>query len=193
LKLPYPILILVGVLLYFLFSTLRPRNEGRQSITEAELLALMQQRAQEAVERAESEYEITLDQSPASVERVDEILGRLHERHAASKLSEAEVNHESLTWGAYVGEVIKKVRPGEWAQDSAVGGPFSLPIVYTQEENSESFPVRWCRKRIVNGDEDNIWHKFSILVMQRDSYYDGITEVSGHGDAPLASSPPTTD
>lgn len=162
--------------LYALFLVFRPRRERDQSITQDELLALMQQRAQEAVERASSEYLILLDFSPASVERVDEILGRLHERHAASEFSNEELTHESMTWGAYVGEVIKKVRPGEWAQDSAVAGPFSLPIVYSDAENSQSFPVGWCRKRIVNGDEDNIWIKFNFFVMQRGDY-DGITEL----------------
>jgi hypothetical protein len=27
----------------------------------------------------------------------------------------------------------------------------------------------WCLKRIVNGPEDNVWDKFNLLVVNRDS------------------------
>ena len=92
-----------------------------------------------------------------------------------------------MKWGGYVGEVIKRVRSAEWKLDSDVGGDGSLPIVY--DDNGESFPVRWCYKRIVSGDEDNVWHKFTILVTNRDTdFSDAITFEPGdaNGDAGVA-------
>jgi len=41
-------------------------------------------------------------------------------------------------------------------------GPDSYPIDY---EGHQSFPVGWCGRRILNGDEDNVLHKFRILVL----------------------------
>ena len=28
-----------------------------------------------------------------------------------------------------------------------------------------SYPVAWCYKRIANGEEDNVWHKFQLLFV----------------------------
>ena len=64
-----------------------------------------------------------------------------------------------------MGEVIRRVRPCRWAVDSRVGGEGSFPVVY--ENGDESYPVRWCYKRIVNGEEDNVWHKFTLSVLHR--------------------------
>jgi hypothetical protein len=126
----------------------------------------MRRRAGEAVEVAAREFARTLDFRPESVEKVEEILGRIHDRHKRSPLSDSGLTRESLRWGAYVGEAIRGVRPGRWALNSKAGGEGSMPVVYA--DRSESFPVRWCYKRIVNGEEDNVWHKFTILVIERD-------------------------
>jgi hypothetical protein len=118
------------------------------------------------VRTAADEYRKPLDFSPESVKNVEEILGKIHERHLQSPLSNPELVKESLKWGAYIGEVIKTVRPCQWAVDSKGNGAGSFPIVYV--DKSESFPVNWCHKRITIGEEDNVWHKFLILVVDRD-------------------------
>jgi hypothetical protein len=135
-------------------------------------------RARQAIEAAARDFDARLDYSPESVEKVEEILGKIHNRHAQAPLSDFELVRESLRWGAYVGEVIQRVRPCLWALDSVAGGRGSLPVVYG--DRSESFPVRWCYKRIANGEEDNVWHKFTILVLERDQR--ATLEISPEGD-----------
>jgi hypothetical protein len=159
------IAIAIVVLWGYWYVRVRPRTQD--SLAAKDLVAEMQSRAQLAVNDAKIEFNADLDYSPDSIETVDSILAQIHNAHVATPLSDAELNRSALKWGGYLGEVIKRVRAAEWRLNSDVGGEASLPIVY--EDNSESFPVRWCYKRIVNGDEDNVWHKFTILVTNRDS------------------------
>ena len=51
---------------------------------------------------------------------------------------------------------------GAWAADSAVAGPKSYPL--TLESNHVIFPVTWCYKRLINGEEDNIYFKAQAFV-----------------------------
>ncbi len=127
----------------------------------------MRLRAGQAVEAAKKRFNTTLDFSPESVEQVEVILGKIHERHKNSSLTDSDLVKESMKWGSYIGEIIGKIHACHWAMNSTVGGEGSFPVVY--EDKGESFPVRWCYKRIKNGDEDNVWHKFTILVLERDT------------------------
>ncbi|MBX9623922.1 MAG: hypothetical protein K2X82_08905 [Gemmataceae bacterium] len=122
----------------------------------------MAQLADKAVRRAADEYAADLDYSPESVERVEAVLGRLHARHAAGDLPAEQAGREAAVWGAYVGEVIRRLKGGHWEADHAAAGPGSVAICY---DGGQSFPVGWCYKRIVNGDEDNVWHKFRYFAL----------------------------
>jgi hypothetical protein len=51
---------------------------------------------------------------------------------------------------------------GTWAVDHKVAGPGSFPIRWGEHE---AFPIGWCGKRIVNGEEDNVWFKFQLLLL----------------------------
>jgi hypothetical protein len=169
---------------------LRNRPGTSQSLTTQDVIAEMQSRAQLALTDAKDEFDVVLDFSPDSVESLESVLAQIHELHAANPIPDAELNRHALKWGGYVGEVIKRVRTAEWKLDSDVGGDASLPIVY--DDDSESFPVRWCYKRIINGDEDNVWHKFTLLAINRDTDFgDAITFAPGDadGDAEVAEQP----
>jgi hypothetical protein len=124
--------------------------------------ALMAALADEAVSRACSEFQVTLDFGPESVDAVEQLLGKLHARRAAGELTDAQLHREAMTWGAYVGEVIRRLKGGHWEKNHHVAGPDTYPINYA---GHQSFPVGWCGKRILNGDEDNVWHKFQILTL----------------------------
>lgn len=141
-------------------------RRSSSKLSARDVIAEMQLRASQAVEEASSKHHVKLDFTPESVERVESILADLHDTHRRSSIDDQKLVKEALKWGGYIGEAIKRQRTSEWAVDSAVGGPGSFPIVYADED--ESFPVRWCYKRIVNGAEDNVWHKFEILVLNRD-------------------------
>jgi hypothetical protein len=148
----------------------------------AEVSEEMRARARQAIQAAIRDFNVQLDGTPESVEKVEEILAKVHERYQQGSLSHSDLIKESLKWGAYVGEAIKRVHPGRWALDSAAGGPGSLPVVY--EDKSESYPTAWCYRRITNGEEDNVWHKFVLLVLNRDQPGGVTFKPEDNGSAP---------
>jgi hypothetical protein len=151
--------IVLIIILCFIFWRQLIRPTPR--LTDSDVTKEMALRADQAVAAAK-EKGIVLDYSPESVEKVEEILAVSHEKYQRNLLSDSDLVKESLKWGAYIGEVAKKIRKYRWALDSKIGGDGSFPIV---GDKSESFPVRWCYKRIKNGEEDNIWHKFTFSIL----------------------------
>ena len=74
----------------------------------------MQVVAKGAVRRAKTEYRVDLNFAPDSVERLETMLGNIHEAHLKNPLSEKELSLHSIRWGAYIGEVLKRVQPRKW-------------------------------------------------------------------------------
>jgi len=122
----------------------------------------MQVVAREAVKRARKDYQVELDFSPDSVERVEEILGRMHESHLKTPSTDKELSLLSIRWGAYIGEVVKRVQPGRWQRDSEKMGRGSMPVVF--DSANEAFPCSWAYKRIADGPDDNVFFKFRVLT-----------------------------
>jgi hypothetical protein len=120
----------------------------------------MQVVAKEAVKRAKAQHKVDLDFSSASIDRVEEMLGRIHEDHLKKALTEKELSLQSIRWGAYIGEMIKRVRTGRWQRDSEKAGRGTIPVVFDSE--NEAFPCSWAYKRIADGPEDNIVLKFQF-------------------------------
>ena len=106
---------------------------------------------------------VPLDYSADSIRFVEGLLGGFHERHKSGKMSDADVNQQAMLYGSYVGEVIRRLKGGEWARDHEQAGPHTYPLSYDEHQ---SFPIMWCGKRMVNGPEDNVWHKFQIIVLE---------------------------
>lgn len=123
----------------------------------------MPEMADQAVRYA-AERGKTLDSTPESVKTVESLLGDLHKSHADHQLADSEVNVQALHFGAYIGEVIRRKYGGSWGTDHPVAGPRSFPIHW---KDGESFPIGWCGKRILNGDEDNVWFKFQVVTSDR--------------------------
>lgn len=121
--------------------------------------------ADQAVRVARENQGVELDYTPESIEQVEQVLSVLHDEHKSGKLSKG-VNGLALAFGAYIGEAIRQSEPGsKWEKDHQVAGPESYPI---QWGGGESFPTGWAYKRIINGPEDNVWHKYVILKQQRE-------------------------
>ena len=117
--------------------------------------------ARGAVKLARKRFKVDLDFSPSSIDRLEEMLGKIHERHLQNPLSDDELTVQSMRWGAYIGEVLRQVRPGKWYRDSEKMGPGAIPFVYDSGE--QAFPRSWVYKRIVDGDFDNIATKFRLF------------------------------
>src|SRR5580765_8711444 len=90
----------------------------------------MQAVAAGAVQRARAEQKIGLDYSPASIKRIEAMLGELHDRHLQNALEEKEIGTLSRRGGAYIGEVMKRVRSGKWRRDSEKAGAGAMPVIF---------------------------------------------------------------
>ena len=106
---------------------------------------------------------VTLDYSPASIEQVEKLLGELHNGHVQNPMPEEEITRLSRRWGAYIGEIMKRVRPAKWRRDSEKMGIASMPLIF---DDVEAFPCAWAYKRIVDGPEDNVVLKFKVISDQ---------------------------
>jgi hypothetical protein len=123
--------------------------------------------AMQAVEAARDAYDTNLDFAPDSVEHVEGILARLHQEHTTRPFFPERLAGEANRWGAYVGEVARRVKGGEWQRDSAHVGAGAYPLVWADQD--EIYPCAWCFRRLTNGPEDNVWDKFRITVLNASS------------------------
>jgi hypothetical protein len=152
------IIILAAVLLLLLaFRAYRKRI--RSAAVSNDPNVFMPMAAEEAVIYAAKRGK-TLDYSAESIKTVEALLGELHDSHARGNLPEKNLHVHALDFGGYIGEVLRRKFGGTWATDHPVAGPGSFPIRW----KSDSFPVTWCGKRIINGDEDNVWVKFQVVT-----------------------------
>jgi hypothetical protein len=66
-----------------------------------------------------------------------------------------------------IGEVIRRTETNvRWERDHPVMGEKAYPLHWGK---GDSFPMGWCEKRIVNGDEDNVWVKYTVLKQNNGS------------------------
>lgn len=120
----------------------------------------------EAVAIAKEHHGVLLDYSPASVEQVEAILAKLHDEYKNRRTTEGQ-RGLALAFGVYVGEVIRRqAGEGYWEQDHPQLGEGAMPLYW---KGHASVPVAWCLKRLANGEEDNVWLKYRLLVEQEHS------------------------
>jgi len=130
-------------------------NHPKLSTTEQ----LISHACDEAIAEANQYDSVTLDYSLDSLKKVDTILSRVHDQYIRDPKS-VPINSTSAEYGAYVGEVIRRNEPGTyWTTDSDKEGEKSYPLHWN---GSEAFPITWCSKRIIHGDEDSIQSKYAV-------------------------------
>jgi hypothetical protein len=149
------LLLVLCVSLFFLWRQSKNRERTFKSTDE-----FIQWLASKAIEDAESQNHVHLDYSVESIKSVEKILGQLHEKYAMNPSSISEKGLGSA-YGAYVGEVIRRSEPGaKWERDDVAGGEKSYPLIWGA---GHSYPLAWCRRRIIDGEGDNVWIKYSVL------------------------------
>jgi hypothetical protein len=176
------IIFVIVVILVFLALRAHNRKKALTGGAPDDPNIYMPMAAEEAVRYAAGQGK-TLDYSPDSVKTVDGLLGALHELREKGHLADKDLNVHALEFGAYVGEVIRRIHGGAWAFDHEVAGPGSFPLHW----KSDSFPVGWCGKRIINGDEDNVYFKFQIV--QSDQLQKSIDSSPDKGDTAPSTQP----
>lgn len=153
---------LVFVILIIGFYLRTKYEKTRQFKTAGEFTQWL---ATEAVRDAQENNHVSLDYTPESIQKVEQILGGLHDKYVKDH-SSISANGLGSEYGAYIGEIIRRSEPGaKWERDDPVGGEKSYPIIWG---GGHSYPMAWCYHRIVNGPEDNVWLKYRVLKKKRD-------------------------
>lgn len=105
-----------------------------------------------------------LDYSHNSIKDVETVLGYIHEEYIKDG-NEDGLDGVALEYAFYIGSVIQKEYGiGYFERDHEEFGAHSYPFYI---KDSVAFPHTWCLKRIYNGPEDNVWSKYSILIMDK--------------------------
>ncbi|MGA2855481.1 MAG: hypothetical protein ABSE40_01345 [Candidatus Sulfotelmatobacter sp.] len=148
---------LVAVVCITLVLTYRKRQELPRTLKTDDLL---QSLASEAVDGAQRHDHVNLDYTVESLKTVDEILEQAHEAYLRNPNS-VSVSGLSSTYGAYVGEVIRRnERRTRWERDDSPRGQMSYPLVWGPAR-LHAYPLEWCRERILNGDKFSVWSEYS--------------------------------
>lgn len=112
--------------------------------------------ATEAIKWVKKDRGIDLDYSVDSIRVIEEELGRISKEVDRANPQRGTFG-TATSYGAYIGEVLRRRDGGSWAADHPTAGPRSFPL--TTKSNTVVFPVGWCWKRLTNGEEDNVYHK----------------------------------
>ena len=120
--------------------------------------------ARHAVRFARGTYGIRLDWSDESIQKVETILGNLHDDLLEWPPTEDELLEAAAMFGSYVGEVYRANHGhgATWGIVTLSGE--SIPGMRTDLTETNFWPWDRARRRIVNGPEDNIWHYYRVLV-----------------------------
>ena len=130
----------------------------------------MADQAQEAVITAKAAYSVDLDYTVESIQHVERILAATFDskprgliaRLLGRALTENEAARAARMYGSYVGETLIRQFGGHWEKDHPVAGRGSYPIMC---RGNQSFPLGWCYRRLMNGPEDNVWHKTQAIYL----------------------------
>lgn len=117
---------------------------------------------------AKKEYRLDLTHDRASISDLEnEIMQDLHHNQLITPYPEEELTELSRLWGAYVGEILRRVRAGIWQSRSRHGDRRPMPFVI--DRNHEVFPCSWVYRRIKHGPEYSVHRKACEFADNRDN------------------------
>lgn len=114
----------------------------------------------DAIAVASRDFAVELDRSQESIQRVDEILGRIHDSVEAQQIDEEAIGNFAKTFGSYVGEVYRKHRGGAWGMLTM--GENTFPAMESTS-GTQFWPWGRAYKRIVKGKDENIWNYYQSI------------------------------
>lgn len=134
---------------------------------------MMEAYAQDAVDMAKANFGEDLDYSERSIQKVERCLRQLHEtipKGTFGKLfgrgpSQDEIETVGKMFGGYLGEVFRKHHGGEWLIEEIPGSPGPV-ITLRHSGGGKFFPPAKVYGRLTNGDEDNVWIFYQVLVRE---------------------------
>lgn len=141
----------------FVFSAVLLLASCRPSATApAPTPAIMAALAQDAVNQAQGQFQVSLDYSEASIAKVESILAQL-----GTSLPDPKREQQAMLWGAYIGEVARRHHGGAWVVPS--DGPFTGVITLQAADGNSFSPPAKVHKRLTNGDEDNVAFYYRVM------------------------------
>lgn len=128
----------------------------------------MKELADKARALARKEHKLDLTHDRASVKDLeDQILDDLHQNQLIAAYPDEELTEMSQLWGAYIGEALRRIRPGEWRPKSKHDGRRPMPFVL--DRNAEVFPCAWVYRRIKHGPDYCVHAKAREFADNRDN------------------------
>ena len=126
--------------------------------------------SQDAVEHAKASAGVNLDYSLESIRQVEAILGELFDampRGLFGRLfqkgpSADDVSAVCQMYGGYLGEVVRRTGGGDWTLDTE--GVAGEKTVCLRKGDKRVCPPALVRKRLTNGEADNVWLYFQALI-----------------------------
>ena len=123
-----------------------------------DLGAMMEGYAHAAIETARTDFRQNLDNSPDSVDILDEVLVMVGES------PERDLDYEVRLWGSYLGEIIRLRYAGSWEMTQYPGGTVAVPAVNVR--GSRLFPLMKVYRRLTAGEEEDL-RSFYNMVTER--------------------------
>mgnify|MGYP001769586736 CR=1 FL=1 len=126
--------------------------------------------AEDAVDFARNNFNLSLDYSDSSIELVESIASQLYDtipRGIISRLlrsgpSADEIDQVCKMLGGYIGETIRRRCGGQWGFNETVL-PSGLVVELTIGE-VRIFPPAKVSKRLQNGSEDNLYTYYRVII-----------------------------
>jgi hypothetical protein len=115
-----------------------------------ELDTLMAETAADAITAAKEEFDITLDNSVDSITEVDTTIEKFISTYPAQSLEDKAVFTICNMYGAYTGEVFRKLAGGQWHYDTSV--PEAPSIFLVNKDKSYAFAGICYDKLVKNPD-----------------------------------------
>ena len=122
--------------------------------------------AELAVSAVKEHEGATLDYSVRSLKVVDRIIGRFHKEGATVE----DVEITLFQFGCYVGEVFVRNAGGKWrrATRDEKKNVFGVPLVLQLDADTTANPIGKVKKRLENGDEDNLPYFYRVFTGQKE-------------------------
>jgi hypothetical protein len=125
--------------------------------------------AQDAVDFARNNFNVELDYTNQSIERVEGIAARLYDAKPKGFLAKVfrkgptdeQVQGICKALGGDIGEVYRRSKGGDWAINQELD---ALGVLFSE---TWIFPPAKVYKRLANGPEDNLWIYFRVMLEDR--------------------------
>ncbi len=153
--------VLTALLALLLCAATASARESRMSFeTDSSAQGTAMRHARELVVFAQSELNLKLDFSDASVRDVEELAGSLHADFRRQRAGADEVAPLVTMIGSYLGEVLRRNHGAQWGWVS-VNGHRVLGLKAART-GALFTPVETAKRRVHQGASSNLWRAYQV-------------------------------